>query len=338
MDWKQLADWKQLFKRSKAEVFGLDIGSSTVKIVQLHKDKAGYTVTAASIADIAGEKEGNNKEANTIKAIQECLESVAVQSQLAVCSICGPEVAVRYFKFPSLAAEEVQGAVLLEAEQVCPFNINDGIVDYQLIPNGKETRGVLIAATNKEIKRKSQFAKEAALDCVLMDVDGLALLNCYHESQHHKLQPKRTVAILNVGSSFANLVITGKNTSPLVRDVAYAGGDMAALSTKKDDRGKKSNFKLPEKACEKLITDVTNTLRYYMAQQESVIVEKIYVCGSFALVEGFVELLSNQLPAEVVLWNPFEKMRCEAGQSCRDILDKKGPAMAVAAGLAMRQI
>jgi len=51
-----------------------------------------------------------------------------------------------------------------------------------------------------------------------------------------------------------------------------------------------------------------------------------------------VELLDNQLPAAVEKWNPFDKMDCDAGPQCRDILQKKGPAMAIAAGLAMRSI
>jgi Tfp pilus assembly PilM family ATPase len=55
-------------------------------------------------------------------------------------------------------------------------------------------------------------------------------------------------------------------------------------------------------------------------------------------VEGFVELLNNKLSAEVVLWNPFDAIDCDAGQGCREVLEKDGPAMAVAAGLAMRSI
>jgi Tfp pilus assembly PilM family ATPase len=92
------------------------------------------------------------------------------------------------------------------------------------------------------------------------------------------------------------------------------------------------------RACQKLIVDVTETLRYYNAQEKSTFVEKVFVCGGFSLVEGFVELLDSRLPAKAVLWNPFDNMRCNAGQPCKDILAKRGPAMAVAAGLAMRSV
>jgi len=347
-------DWKQLFRVEETQVMGLDIGSTSVKIVQLRKDDTGYVVTAAGVADIINGAEDNQKqkEVNTVRAIRECLQSSGVQTQLAVCGVCGSEVAVRYFKFPLLPPEEVQGAVLLEAAQVCPFSIDDSAVDYQLIPNGEDSIcGVLVAATNKLIERKIQLAKHGSLDCVLMDVDGLALLNCF--SEYEKAEASQTTAILSVGNSYATLAIMGTNALPFIRDIAYAGETIVKeIATEKGvstEVVKKALFgplggpeielgDSLEKACQKLIVEVTETLRYYTAQEKSTTVEKIFVCDGFALAKGFVELLDSHLPARVVLWNPFDRMHCDADRNCRDILQKKGPAMAVAAGLAMRSI
>ena len=357
-------DWKRLFNIEQRQVLGLDIGSSAVKMVQLRKDNGGFTVTAAGIAEITETTEGDKnlkEEVNTVEAISKCLRSTGTQTELAVCSVSGPEVAVRYFKFPSLPADEIQGAALFEAAQVCPFNIDDSAVDYQLIPNGKDcTTGVLVAATNKLIKRKTQLAKNASLDTVLMDVDGLALLNClneYKNSQKAKSETDvtRTTAILNVGSSFTTLAIIGDNNLPFIRDMDYAGNDIikeiaAENNLSMETVGKilsgcedpdHSQLKLSDslaKACQKLITNVTETLRYYTAQEKSSPIEKILVCGGFALEEGFVELLDRQLPAPTVLWNPFDKIRYDASQTYQNILQKNGPALAVAAGLAMRSI
>lgn len=345
-------NWKRLLDLEETQVVGVDIGSSAVRIVQMRKDDAGYVVTAAGITEIANGKETSQeqKEINTVGAISECLQSTGIQTRFAVCGICGPETAVRYFKFPSLPLEETQGAVLLEAAQVCPFNIDDSAVDYQLMPNGDDSAcGVLVAATNKLIERKRRLAKEACLDCVLMDVDGLALLNCF--SEYEKIEAGRTIAILNVGSSYTTLVIMGANSLPFIRDIAYAGGTIVKSekgvsmeAAKKAMLGSESPAEPKiqlgsnlEKACQKLITDVTETLRYYTTQEKSDIVEKIFVCG-FAPVEGLVELLDSRLPARTMLWNPFDKIPCDGDQKCRDILQKKGPAMAVAAGLAMRSI
>lgn len=350
-------DWKRSFKLEleKREVLGLDIGSSAVKIIQLRKDDDGYTVTAAGIVNIAAsEGDADRREINTVGAICKCLESTGIEARLAVCSVCGPEVAVRDFQFPSLHAEEIEGAILLEAGQVCPFNVEDAAIDYQLIPDGDDSVcGVLVATTNKLIETKRQLAKGACLDCVLMDVDGLALLNCLSECE--KPEVGRTTAILNVGSCYINLAIMGDNTLPFVRDMAYAGNDILAQVATENDVSTETVKRIlsgcetrrePElelgdslaQACQELIVDVTETLRYYMAQEKSAVVREMFVCGGFALVKGFVELLDSRLPARAVLWNPFDKIPCDAGRPCEDILSERGPAMAVAAGLAMRSI
>ncbi|UCE98917.1 MAG: type IV pilus assembly protein PilM [Planctomycetota bacterium] len=350
-------DWKRLLNRQEIQVLGLDIGSSTIKMVELSKDRSQWSVTAAGIVDIADGTENNNtsKEINTISAISECLRSSGSQTQLVVCGVSGPEVAVRCFKFPMLPRDEIEGAVMLEAAQVCPFNVTDGVVDYQVIPNGENNvRGVLVAATNKLIESKRHLAKEASLNSILMDVDGLALLNCLSECEQTKAN-RTTTAILNVGSSYTNLAIIGDDSLPFIRDMTYAGNDVVkeiatANSTRPEiisrilkghENSSGVKFDIGEslaKACRKLIVDVTDTLRYYAAQEKSAAVEKVFVCGGFALVKGFVELLDNHLPTKAVLWNPFDKIRCDAGQNCRDMLQKNGPLMAVATGLAMRSI
>jgi len=349
-------DWKRLLNLEGNEVLGLDIGSSAVKMVQIRKDNASCAVTAAGIVDISdgAESDESRREINTVRAISKCFGATSIGTRSAVCSVCGPEVAVRYFKFPLLPPEEIEGAVILEAEQVCPFNIDESAVDYQLIPNGENNvSGILVAATNKLIRGKNRLAENTSLNCVLMDVDGLALLNCF--SEYEKTAVTRTTVILNVGSSFTNLVIIGDNGVPFIRDMSYAGDDIInGIATEHNipteavgkilsgyENSGQPQLELSDsmaKACQKLIADITETLRYYTAQKKTAFVEKILVCGGFALVKGFVELLDKQLPAATVLWNPFDKIRCSAGPYCRDILQKKGPAMAVAAGLAMRSI
>ena len=348
-------NWKKLLNIEDTHVVGLDIGSTAIRMVQMRKEETGYVVTAAHTANIQSAKPDDTEaqEMNTVRAIDECFRTTEVETRFAVCGVCGPEVAVRYFKFPTLPSEEVQGAVLLEAAQVCPFNIDSSTVDYQLIPNGDDSiSGVLVAATNKLIENKVKLAREASVECVLMDVDGLALLNCFDE--HERGETSQTTAVLNIGNTYTTLAISGPNSLPFIRDIHYAGGEIVKeIALKKgvseeevrknllsDDYQVAEGFDMNgtwEKACNKLIVDVNETLRYYSTQEKSSAVEKILVCG-FAQVKGFVEMLNSRITAETVLWNPFEKIPCDVNPSCRETLQKNGPAMAVAAGLAMRLI
>jgi len=336
---------------TKTEIVGLDVGSCAVKAVKLRKNESGYSVAAAGITEVAINEEDNHH-LNTVNAIRECFELVGGRTKLAVCGLSGPEVAVREFEFPALSTPEIDGAVLFEASQVCPFNAAESVVDYHLMSNGDDkTRGILVAAMNTLITDKVNLAKEAALKCVLMDVEGLALLNCFNGLDGNS--DKSTIAILNVGSSRTTLAIMGGNSRPFVRDITFAGNDIikqiaADKSMSKEDvksilsgKSKTTQTELNDslgKACKRLIVDVSNTLRYYATQEQSTPVEKIFVCGGFALANGFVELLNSRFGIEAVLWNPFEKISCDTDPQLVDICRKKGPALAVAAGLAMRSL
>jgi type IV pilus assembly protein PilM len=354
---------KKVLNLRKDKLFGLDIGSSSVKVIVLRKDESGYTVTGASILDIASARDYNHLKSNTVKAIRACMRSGGIKSKLAVCGVSGQEVAVRDFEFPFLPANEIAGAVKLEASQVCPFNASDSAVDYQLITdedkhtyqdgNDKKTKGVLVAATNTLIRQKVLLAREARLKCVLMDVDGLALLNCFWGLAAENDEPaySQTTAILNVGASQSTLAIMDNKGRPFIRDMTYAGNhildqiasecdipvDQAkkALFDNEPEMDLRSSFK---RACEKLIADVAETLRFYSAQGNLKNIDILHVCGGFATAKGFIELLNEKLSTQAVIWNPFDKIKCDKRELSEEILSMKGPAMAVAAGLAMRSI
>jgi len=357
LNWKLAdLDWKRLLEMKQEEVFGLDIGSSTVKMVQLRKDDHGYTVTAAGSIEVNNSDDDSpgQREANVVNAICQCLQSAGIQTQLAVCGVWGPEVAIRQFQFPPLSPEEIKGAVLLEASQVCPFNIDNAGIDYQLMPDGdNNVRGILVAATKKVIEKQKQTAKNASLKTVLIDVGGLALLNCFSECE--KNIDGQITAILNVGSSYTSLAIMKKDTLPFIREMTYGGRTIIQEIADENDVSTEIVKELltgcnypsqPEfdldggfrKACRKLSVDVIDTLRYYTNKEDSTAIEKIFVCGSFALAKNFIEILNNQLPNEAVMWNPFDRIRCDVDPKCEDMLRKKGPTMAVATGLAMRSI
>jgi len=349
-------NWKRFLGCSQDDVLGLDIGSSSVKMIQLAKSGDGYTVVAAHVCDIKRDNaDVAVREESIVQAVQKCMVFARKNARWAVCSISGPEVAVRPFKFPPLQTEELDGAVRLEASQVCPFNVDEGVVDYQIIPSDESDNavtGVLVAASNDVIQRKIRIVEKANMSCVMMDVDGLALLNCLNAGTGTSIG---TSAVLDIGTSCATLAVMGENGLPFVRTVPYAGNDIVAQIAKENNVSSKivedelydsaspkiapENLQASmEKASRKLVSDVAETLRYHGTQAKSASVEQLLVCGTFGMVKGFVDILNKQLPIKVVLWNPFDTMKCSVDRQCLEVIQSKGPAMVVAAGLAMRSV
>src|SRR3990172_67128 len=354
--------WKQSFKlqRDVRSVLGLDIGLSSIKAVSLQKENGGYAVTACGLAQIPTNGDDGNRRkrrVNIVRTIRECLDMSGAKAGLAVCGVSGPEVVVRDFGFPAMPQEEIDGPVQLEASQACPFNTEDTTVDYQVISKSDDNiRGILVAATNALIKSKVYLANEAALSCVIVDVDGLALLNCFRQLETHV--PGQATAILNIGGSYTNLAIVSDDGWPFVRDMISVGDDIVRkMAAEKDlppatirqilsgnaEIDQSDYIESLERASKKLVADVVETLRYYDTQKKAEPLEKMFVCGDLALADGFIDVLNRQLAVETVLWNPFQKMRCDTGRDHKamlqkNMLHKTGPAMAVAAGLAMRMI
>jgi len=225
---------KSSLNLGKTEVLGLDIGLSSVKMVQLQKKYGSYNLTAACWGEIppAQNHDPQQRRANTISTIRKCVKETGFKTGYAVCGIGGSEVTVRGFSFPSIPIEEIEQVVKLEAAQVCPFDIENSTIDYALLENNQwqspltnpkqlesseNISGVMAAASNKIIQDKRDLVDHSSLNCVLMDVESLSLLNCFTEQE--KLEPDHSVTLLNVGSSYTSLVIIPDQGLPFVRDL-----------------------------------------------------------------------------------------------------------------------
>jgi type IV pilus assembly protein PilM len=352
------------FLNVNRQTIGLDIGSSSVKMVVLQCDSQGYIATDAAQAPVCGEQ--GNPDSNYTAAINKCLESLDLTPRNVVCSLSGPEVAVRQFRFSSVPDEELEDAVRQEAIQVCPFDIEQSAFDFQLLMENTNNRygadsdsavqdevcGVLVAATNKTISARQKLVENNSTTCVLMDVDGLALLNCICEFE--KPSAGQSIAILNVGRTFTNMVIVQDDLKPFLRDIPFAAESI--IKQISSDKGisestveavlkgrEEADVTYAEieetfqKACRMLTQDIIETLRYYMTQEWSGSVQKTYVCGGFAMAKGFIKLLGELLPGEIILFDPFENIRFGSAM-IKNKVNTCGPAFTVAAGLAMRTI
>jgi type IV pilus assembly protein PilM len=343
----------------RRDILGLDIGTYSIKAVQLRKTGKGWFVLAGAMVEIGekGPAAPSRHEANVIRAIINCTRLAGVKTNFVVCALGGNDVAIRNFDFPSIPLDELETAVILEAKQVCPFPNTDIAVDYHLVPNGAErSKGYLVAAMNKQVKNVARLAKKARLQCAMIDADALALLNCFTEIE--KPEGDHGTAILNIGNHHTTMVIEGRSGWPFVRNLNYAADDVIkriaeehglvseAVIKMLADENKELPAEIYEslmKQTESFVTDIEKTILFFSTQENSFAIRRILVCGGASLYHEIVKLLGNMLPVEALLWNPFEKMKFHGVNNSRgillkNVLKKNGPALAVAAGLAMRSI
>jgi len=353
-----------LLNRQKIELTGLDIGSSSVKLVRLNKGDEGYTLVAAAAEPIAlcpdDEKQYRQ---NCVDAIKSCLKKANLKHKHVVCGVSGPEVVVRGFTFPPLPDTAVEQAVRMEAEQVCPLDMKHSVLDFQLVETlqtiladdaGKPAvrQGVMTVATESAIRQQTELLAQCGINPVMVDVNALALLNCLNGLE--SLAVHETVAVIDIGNTLTNVVIYGCDGLPFVRDVNIAGSNIIqAISRETELPEEQVRQALQEQGTElqdnklllalnnalvPLVNTINETLRFYSFQEKKTGVDRVFLCGGFALIDVFVEFLTDAMSTPVALLDPFSMMRCDPTVDSNETLEKNGPAFAVATGLAMRTL
>jgi type IV pilus assembly protein PilM len=345
------------------DLIGLDIGTTAVKAARIRRK--GTRTIVLDLADVpidaAGRGAGSGDEA-TSAAMRQCLKRLKGRTGAVACGLSGPDVIVRPFDFPAMPAHQLASAVELEAAQVCPFDVAESAVAYDVLAGrvsgrvsrknkSQRTTGVFAAAKNVAVERLRELCRQGGTRCVLVDVEGLALINCLEACG---AIGTGMAMVLNVGGSYTNLAILSENGQPFVRDIAYgseaivdhvcrvAGAPRQAVvdALTGAEGGEASMGELLpglEEACSMLADRVHETLRYHGTMQSGPSLEKTSLCGGLARAKAVVDVLTPLLPGNVELWNPLVMLLSTRAVRKSGMVEQ-GTGFAVALGLAMRSL
>src|SRR5499425_3936023 len=177
-----------LFAKAKS-VVGLDIGSSSVKAVELKPSGKGYKVTAFGAEAIPPDAivDGAIIDATSVvEAIRRVFEGNKAFKTKDVCaSLSGNAVIVKKITLPVMTESELGESIYWEAEQYIPFDIQDVNLDYQILDpgTGPDSRGslevLLVAAKKEKIGDYTKVISQAGRAPMIVDVDAFALQNAY---------------------------------------------------------------------------------------------------------------------------------------------------------------
>ena len=204
---------------------GLDIGSKTIKIVELVKEANLVRLQGSGIIGYSGtppETLENDKDFSSLAQVIRKLHSEArISRKEVVVSLPEPLVFTRTVKFPLLTDAEVASAVKWEAEQYIPIPVNEAILQHQILEK-KETATppevlvLLVAAPRTLIEKYLKVVSLAGLNVIAAETQLMALCRA--------LAPqKKTVMIVDFGAKSTNIAISKNTQLVFSRSVATAG-------------------------------------------------------------------------------------------------------------------
>jgi len=346
-----------LFMRSK-EIVGIDIGSSSVKLVQLSEQKGSYQLRNVGILPLPSEAIVYNSLMDTtsiVETIRDLMKSLGSRAQEAVCSISGNSVIIRKISLPAMTPEELEDQIAWEAEQYIPFDINDVNLDFEILDTDLSASGkmtVLLVASKKEIINEyvSVF-NEAGLKLVVVDVDSFAVQNIFE--LNYSPPENEVIALVNIGASIMNMNVVKGGVSLFTRDVQMGGNlyteeiQRQFSFSSKDAEKCKITGECPDKEKLKdtisrvndtLSLEINRSLDFYNSTAEDLKIGKIFLSGGGSKTSMLSESLSQRLGLPVELLNPLQKISFSGKEFDPEYLQEIAPLIAVAAGLAMRRL
>jgi type IV pilus assembly protein PilM len=335
-------------KKTKTILMGLDLGSTCVKAVAV---ELGYDPPRLLHVGIAEHFRGQGDKGMRT-AIEKAISPFGDRNSCCALSVGGPSVAVRRMDFPLMSAEELAGAIHLEASEIVALDLEHALTDFDIIRGGSEKRPkaeVIFAAVGKDIvNSRVSVVEECGFNPTVMDVDALAALSCV--LMH--VGKEKTAAVVNIGARYTNIAIGRDESIPFVRDVEIAGdsythaiqnatglGVIEAESLKKEGIQSQSQevFDAVGMTTETLLREVKRSIQYYESRPDGTKVEELYFCGGGSRLAGLSEAFIEALGIPVLIWNPFLVLGVDHREIDVSIIERDGPAFGVAVGLALRE-
>jgi type IV pilus assembly protein PilM len=347
--------------KSKA-VVGLDIGSSSVKAVELKASGKTFKVVAFAMEPVPPDSIVDGAiidGAAVAEAIRRVFENKAFKTKEVAASLSGNAVIVKKISLPVMTEAELAESIYWEAEQYIPFDIQDVNLDYQILDagtgeNSKGTMDVLLVAAKKEkIADYTGVISQAGRVPIIVDVDAFALQNAYEVN--YGLDPSLVVALVNFGASAVNINILSGGQSLFTRDISIGGNAYTdalqrelnipyetadALKRGLHVEGYSMELARPtiRAVTENVLLEIQKTFDFFRGTTGSDRIDRLVVSGGASRVDGFVEMLAERFDSHVELFDPFKKVSFDADKfgvmSAADVQ----ATSAVAVGLALRKV
>ena len=346
-----------LFGKKKS-VAGLDIGSSSVKIVELEGKMNSLSLTSLGFENLPGDTivDGQIMEMNAVsEVIQNICRDHQIKSTKFVTGVSGHSVIIKSIVLPPMSQDELDESIDWHAEEHIPFDLSEVTLDYHVTSETAEEMSVLIAACKRErIDNVKQAIQMAGKEPVIIDVDTFALQNCYE--LNYQPSPDDTVALLNIGASTMNINLVHGVNSIFTRDITMGGSQFTDIlqrnlgvsyqDAESLKRGVSESGGVEETAIEPLMSnvmelvamEVQKTFDFYRATADDggLVVQKILLSGGGSKMLRLPEELSKKLELPVEILDPFRQIKVDTRKFDPNYLSEIMPEMAVAVGLAMR--
>jgi len=341
-----------------SKIIGLDIGSSSVKMVEIDRSKKGFELEYAGIA-LLPEGAVVDKTIKVPDAVARAVGNLHKNSKSRTKSVAtalaGKAVIIKQVTMSSMSDVQLEKQIQMEAEPYIPFDIKDVNLDFYIMGDRPEREGtmdvVLVAAKKDYMAEYLGLLGQLGLTTAVVDVDPFALEVMY-EFCYPNVQ-EEVVALVNIGAATINVNILKSGASQYTRDLPLGSDSVTheimrffdvdferAENIKRcaqlDGVNPRNLGKIFQRSSDYFISEVQKIFDFFSTNVSYDPIQKIFLSGGGASTYGLVSSMETELNIPVEIVDPFRSLRINEKVFDLSYLNEIGPMMAVAVGLALR--
>ncbi len=350
-----------LFSRQPAPLLGLDISSSSVKLVELGRNKAGQWVLercAVEQLERGWITDGNVEKFDEVaEAIRKVVKKSGSRTKNVAMALPASAVITKKIVLPGgLSDAELEIQVESEANQYIPFSLDEVSLDFCVVGPSATSVGdvdVLIAASRKEkVQDRQGLAEAAGLKPMVIDVESYAsrLATRRLVEQLPEAGKDAMVALFELGAMTTSMQVMRNEEVVYDRDQAFGGAQLTQLIVRQygfspeEAESKKRSGELPEDYdasvlrpfVENMAQEIGRALQFFFTSTPHNRVDYVMLAGGSSSLPGLTEAVTAQTSFACQVLNPFDGMNL-AGGIRENKLRREAPSYLSACGLAMRR-
>lgn len=350
-----------LFSREPAPLLGIDVSSSSVKLVELGRNSSGDLVLqrcAIEPLERGWITDGNIEKFDEVaEAVRRVVRKSGSKTKNVALALPTSAVITKKIILPGgLSDKELEAQVESEANQYIPFSLDEVSLDFCVVGPSANSVGdveVLIAASRKEkVSDRQGLAEAAGLKPVVMDVESYA--SRMAAGRVIETLPNQgidsLVALFEVGALTTSLQVMRNDEVLYERDQAFGGAQLTQLIVRQygfsadEAEAKKRSGDLPDDYktavldpfIESMSQEVGRALQFFFTSTPYNKVDHILLAGGSAALPGLTDAVTQQTSFACMVINPFDAMEMASTVHARKIA-REAPSYLTSTGLALRR-
>ncbi len=322
-----------LFNRSKPALLGLDISSSSVKLVELSRDKSGNLVLdrcAIEPLERGWITDGNVEKFDEVaEAVRRLVKKSGTRTKNVVLALPASAVITKKIILPGgLSESELELQVESEANQYIPFSLDEVSLDFCVVGPSSTSLGdveVLIAASRREkVQDRQGLAEAAGLKPIVVDVESYAsrLATARLIENLPNKGVDTLVALFEVGALTTSMQVIRNDEVLYERDQAFGGAQLTQLIVRQygfspeEAESKKRSGDLPDdyetgvlkSFVESMAQEIGRALQFFFTSTPHNKVDYVMMAGGSSALPGLTASVTQQTSFACLLADPFDGM------------------------------